>query len=230
MESRPSGWRALLSTALHPTLSDLNQAYGAQFRSAEDMGLERPTESKGIPSIEVPSDAKNDARRFHSPGTTRSAIYRSPATGPMRTHLQGHLADELSRFAGPSISVCGVICRVTSRMPGNLQGHVFNLQGHRYTNWYVPVLLGPMNSMWPDWRRASSSRLTVLRLHPKWLAMLVERSCPPSRSRARICSRRLAGVPSCPSGSASALLASRTLIHSLYRYPGPLADQPKLRS
>ena len=41
---------------------------------------------------------------------------------------------------------------------------IVRLLPHAPTNRYVPVLLGPTNSMWPARRSVSSSRLTVLRL------------------------------------------------------------------
>ncbi len=87
-----------------------------QCFAAEDKGFERPTESKGIPSIDVPRDANYDARQFHGFETTRSTTQGFPATGPMHTHLQGHDADEPMQ-----------ICRATDfRLRGHLQGHIKN--------------------------------------------------------------------------------------------------------
>jgi hypothetical protein len=43
-----------------------------------------------------------------------------------------------------------------------------------------------MNSIFPAKRRVSSSLFTVLMLHPKWVAMQVERSFPPSPSNSKI--------------------------------------------
>ncbi len=88
----------------------------ANYDARQDMGFERPTESKGIPSIDVPRDANYDARQFHGFETTRSTTQGFPATGPMHTHLQGHDADEPMQ-----------ICRATDfRLRGHLQGHIKN--------------------------------------------------------------------------------------------------------